>query len=825
MNWTGGRLQRHSSTDRKSTAQHLQKAHFARVQQNLRNGSLANKQSPAKFSVFGIDIRNRDRLEQYLSPAIQCSTFNGDNGSQRRQTSLNPAQVPPRSASDRHASQSQDSGVRRPQRPVSVKRDPTLALEEEDLYSASPPPRPVKRKHGNAETESDMASVSPKLRQQKETMSDIKRRLLRKRDWVGVTIQKPLELFYGPVKDREDIGRRRKVKHDQRAKYRSAHSYIESPFPARNRPHAYNDRRMEHIERSQPIAPDVRISINGRTVPPGVSSSTGKRRGPSTGGRGSSRAVSSEVLLLDSGSSRGVFDNSYTRKRYAESGKSESLLLGSSRATSRRRPDESCQRSHSLLALSSHDDLFGSEEDLEWDQGWAGVTADSLAKLQQNFQGHSDVAKSLSGGLRETVQDVDLHRSLRPGQEVFSSSSAPMHHPRPRTSKRSVLLQEDSSQRTESNLAQLGKPQARISSSQQIQDEIWRSWVAPDNEGEEEDDQSYEEVPGKGWISPGPSMAPPDRPPTRFIPGEDAYSSELEAPDDPDQFKDMVSDDGVERSTHEDTSSQEEEVGPGGYERNTKEPLNAEKSSQNLEVSAGYGTLSNGEGGSADREVPHMPTAGGNNSAPHDTLPSEEDPDNIWRKFVFGSSNEAESIDRVAAGCTTDLGIEPGHSSMIAHQSSSHIENENFYSRSPPQSSTSQPSQFTGNSRVASMDCSKPGRTSVYTSNGSVPSSSFGPATTSGAVRARSTSSISHSDYGFAQKRQQKVVFTKPRPFIGRISRLDVARDEEPLHIGRGFRDASGEEYTPGPKKKRNKHLSHLAESDEQDELESIEDD
>jgi len=816
MNWTGGRLQRHSSTNRKSTAQHLQKAHFARVQQNLRNGSLANKQSPAKFSVFGIDIRNRDRLEQYLSPAIQSSRFSGDNGPQRRQSSLNPAQVPSRPPSDRHASQSQDRRVRRPQRPVPVKRDPSQALDD-DLYSATPPPRPVKRKHGITDTESDIASVSQDLQQQKETMSDIKR-LLRKGDWVGVTIQKPLELVYGSVKDREDIGRRRKVKQDQRARYRSAHSYIESPFPARNRSHAYNDRRMEHMERSQPIAPDVRISIGGRTVPPGVSSSTGKRRGPSTGGRRSSRAVSSEVLLLDSESSRGVFDNRHTKERYAESGKSESLLLASSRATSRRRPDESSQRSLSLLALSSHDDFLGSEEDHERHQGWAGVTADSLAKLQQNFQGRSDVPEKVSNGFREkTVPDVDLHRSLRPGQEVFSSSSAPIHHPRPRTSKRSVLLfQEDSSQLAESNLAQLGKPQARLSSSQQIQDDIWRSWVAPESEGEEEDDQSYGELLGNGWISPGPSMAPPIRPPTRFIPGEDAYSSELEAPDDPDQVQDMVSDGGSGRSNLEDKLSQKEKVEEG--ERQNMESLGG-TSAQDVIANTLRGTSSNGNGG------PALP-------APDDTSQSE-DPDNIWRKFVFGSSDEIESPNQSAAGHTAVLGRELGHSAMIAHQSSGHIVEDDLQAQSPTQYSTSQPSQWTGNSRVPSMDQSNPvpssasrdGRTSMYASNGSVLSSSSGPAPTSRAVRARSPSSTSHSDYSFSQNRQQKVVFTKPRPFIGRNSKVDATPDEEPLHIGRGLRDVSDEEYTPRLKEKRNKPVSHFAESDEQDELEPIEDD
>ncbi|KAH9212514.1 hypothetical protein DL95DRAFT_391462, partial [Leptodontidium sp. 2 PMI_412] len=68
MNWTGGGLHRHSSTNLiKGSAKERQKQHFAKVQQNLRAGILANKKSPIKFSVFGIDIRDRQRLDQKLA--------------------------------------------------------------------------------------------------------------------------------------------------------------------------------------------------------------------------------------------------------------------------------------------------------------------------------------------------------------------------------------------------------------------------------------------------------------------------------------------------------------------------------------------------------------------------------------------------------------------------------------------------------------------------------------------------------------------------------------------------------------------------------------
>jgi len=57
MNWTGGRLSRHSRKAEDSVI-NKQKQHFARVRNNLTNGSA--KRSPAKWSIFdGINVEVR----------------------------------------------------------------------------------------------------------------------------------------------------------------------------------------------------------------------------------------------------------------------------------------------------------------------------------------------------------------------------------------------------------------------------------------------------------------------------------------------------------------------------------------------------------------------------------------------------------------------------------------------------------------------------------------------------------------------------------------------------------------------------------------------
>ncbi|KAK0102484.1 hypothetical protein ONS95_006100 [Cadophora gregata] len=835
MNWTEGRLQRHSSTNRKSTAQQRQKAHFARVQQNLRNGSLNNKNSPVRFSVFGIDVRDRERLDQYLSPAVQGSAVKCDDGARRPRDSLESAQLLLHPVPERRASKSRDCESSQRRRPAPLKRNPSQAPED-DLYGATPPPRPIKRKHNAGVSESDMASVS-EGKTVKEPLSEIRRRLLRRGDWVGVTRQKPLELVYGSVKDGKDIGRRRKVNEQHRARYRSAQSQIESPFPARNRSHQYEFRGGQHMEGSQPIAPDVRIFIGGRKVPPGVSSSTGRRYGASTSGKRSSRAVSSEMLLLDSGSSRGVLHDGHTRDQYENSRRTESLLLASSRATSHCRLYEATRRSHSLLALSSQDDLPGWDEEQEQDQGWAGVTEDSLAKLQQNFQGSSESGdKSSDRSSRKAAPDVNLRRNLHPGQEIFSSSSAPMHHPKPRTSKRSVLLQEGSSQLAESNLAQLGKLKSAVSSSQQHQDEIWRSWVVAEGAGEDDDEQSSEGLLGDGWISPGPSMAPPMRPPTRFIPDEDAYSSELEAPDDPDQVQEVVSGDGSEESSQGNSASQDEVSVLGEDGDLTMKSMEIAAHSQNAEASMVHCTSRNGEKDSTDIRVSLLSPHGAVVRVPDLAMPAPHpasqagDPDELWRKFVFGRSDEVMSPDCSTAEHSNPCTKAPGHSSIIGNPSSGQKVLNTFHSQSSAQPESSQRPQSTDNSREHSLaqpnsfisSPTRDRRTSMYASNGPVSSSSYGHAQTSTAIHARSPSSLSCSDYSYPHKRPQKVLFTKPKPFIGRNSNVDVARDEVPLYMEQGSRNDE-EDFIAGQKRKNIDHVSHFAE-DELGELESIED-
>jgi len=71
---------------------------------------------------------------------------------------------------------------------------------------------------------------------------------------------------------------------------------------------------------------------------------------------------------------------------------------------------------------------------------------------------------------------------------------------------------------------------------------------------------------------------------------------------------------------------------------------------------------------------------------------------------------------------------------------------------------------------------------------------------------------------------QRKIVYTKPRPFVGSKSSSKPPVEEEPFHIGRGLRNRAED---PGTKRrrKRQRGVCSLVGTDEEDELESIESD
>lgn len=813
MNWTGGGLQRHSIT--KSSGAQRQKEHFARVQQRLRGGGAANKQSPAKFSVRDFDARNSQNHQRGLIGTRQGPISNRSQSLQPSSTLL-PGPRLSRSPYSNQTAKSQTakphgSPVPRPHRPVQIKTERNRVPDGD--YNATPPPRPTKRKREASELLSNAGSIIEQ-RPGEESLSEKKRKLLRKGDWIGVTMQKPLQLAFASPRDGQNIGRRRKVTDGHRPKYQGQQRIV-SPFAARRR--ANNSHDIDAHEQPATSRQDVRISIDGRAVAPGMSSSSAPRRhgSLSTAGRRSMQAASTDSMLLDKESIRGV--QSRQAMEYEDSPAANSQI----------RQTSSVGRASTsiLFEPGSHDWSWEGLESSQLEQGWAGVTAYSLEQLQSNFQGqkannaeHPNTTSRPHTRSSKVTPTSDLRRSLRPGQVVFSSSSASIHHPRPKTSKRSVLLSSEASDIAASNTAQVGKSKSIVPSSQVLEHEMWKTWIAPEDGDEPEDNGFIHSCPtGAGSISPGVSVMSAPRLASKHIPvveEGDEDISELEVPDAYEDEEDDISEHIPDISI----------------------PSRTEHRSQPLRTNSARLSSAQARAPPSRQAIPQQIEKQPHPSAVVPTIQkiqTEEDQDAVWRKFVFGSSSDEVDPPEPELNPSVN-GMFQGSPSMIAHPPTEMDLESSGRTRSDRPTTSSTSYLMNTSPAVPKINSWEPhrksdaadhfhigdGQASIQALNGSdaVSTSDFAPTTM--ADDGTSPSKSSDEAHTGSNKPRKRVLFTKPRPFVGRHAPLDPV-DEEPVYIGRmGGGDQGTSRVRAGDKS------GYMAvNEDEQDELESIEDD
>ena len=174
MNWTGGRLKRHSKANGNQLLK-SQKQYFAKARQQLQNGPGAAP--PSRFSLF-----------EGLLPSDGYRTFG--------HTPLDP----------RHPSRALKGPNR--QNPSSSEREPRSSNVLSANNGVSEPISPVRR-------ESKSAQIL-KSREEPNSLDWIKQKLLRNSDWAGLAVAKPLSITFTPAEEMERIGRRRKVTKEER---------------------------------------------------------------------------------------------------------------------------------------------------------------------------------------------------------------------------------------------------------------------------------------------------------------------------------------------------------------------------------------------------------------------------------------------------------------------------------------------------------------------------------------------------------------------------------------------------------------------------------
>jgi hypothetical protein len=626
MNWTGGHLSRGSRGGAAVSLNQRQKEHFAKVQNNLRHGT--KKSSPIKWSIFGkIEVQQADQGGQSsVEPrGHRESSLPVTHDRQRYIENSYPR------SHDRYPSQTCDAQQTRQPSLGPAKQD-----DHDDLYSATPPVR--KRKHetyaaGNGVHKDEEVNFIAKKRQ----------RLLQKGDWVGITYQRPLQMTFPSPKHGDNFGRRRKVTDGHQARYASRQPTL-PPFAASTRP-------SPRQKRSHRGKTDVRIHIGDRVVPPGISSSTApskRTRGHSTPRRirDQPHVPSSDVMLLD---------NDEVLRSMSQNGVNESyenLFDDQDDVISKWDPH---RRSSYPPSKESADE----EDYRDYQTGRDG----------QQVNGEDD---QYAGDEYDSTQDFHIHfpmevgiryiseRSISPIAVGTSFSSTLIKHPIPQSSKVSSILRCDSSEVANSTVAQVGKVKTVVPSSQVLENEIWETWMAPLYDEKPFPGQVDEEdVEQERSISPGNSTAPARRL-TRHsarhyqmknVEVDDETASEV------DKASRMVNPSIPGSSSTADHSGRRElrcnvlRRDPEGPSKSGRfeEPM---RGTENLNKKTTWtsDTHTRKAGGRPEDQMGNLGVLPNGITAaklslgaqPKSVEKKEEDPDAIWRKFVFGSDEMDE---------------------------------------------------------------------------------------------------------------------------------------------------------------------------------------
>lgn len=635
MNWTGGRLSRHSGTS--NSVKDRQRQHFAKVQQSLRSGP--KKHSPIKWSFFDHFAEDHKRSQRENSATKQGTpqAYDRRDSPPTRQHHGHPLSDKnfPHQNSPRHSSRSQEQSYGRPVS-VPVKRQRSR-VPEDDLYNATPPPQEAKwqREDSAAITRTeDLPNEG-----EEDSLLEKRRKILRRGDWVGVSIQRPLQLAFASPRKEENIGRRRNIKDGHRARYSSNQLRITSPFPTRRRLLANPSSSQEGPQHREPPRTDVRISIGGRVVPPGVSSSSAPRRLGSclTTVCMRSLTTSSDVMLLDTKASV-----THVSPRMA-TGNFAAPIKYSARRCQSDNPDRSPPDASLGHEVEQVNHIPCEDGDVR--SGWPAEASEVASELKKKYQ-----AISSCGGSSESYSESYItgkspksnNKTIQPGRLIFSSSTASIHQPAPRSLKVSSLLRSSSSDIAESTMAQVGKDKPIIPSSQVLENEIWETWIAPEQKYDHSSDYPDLNDLGKAQrlsISPGVSNYHAQwRLGSVEDDSEDHHLRELQGPATGSEQS------GVPVSR---TSDAQTQSSPAPLQIEVKNPKDHVEEESDKSLSP------------LERKFPKVVA-----SDPPDHPLLEEDQNESWKKFLFGGIGDVLNIEvpKLECNAVESLGVRVGTS-------------------------------------------------------------------------------------------------------------------------------------------------------------------
>lgn len=486
MNWTGGRLQRHSGKSSRGGSggalTKRQKEHFAKVKANLRTGS--QKNVTTKWTIFDnivVEKPPRQLLENHFG------SLNNSEYSARQERGRN--EVEREHFPDLYKHKELISNPLCKELQYKQRNNSSSSFElvqrssiaDDDLYNATPPPLRIKREHAASSELRDAPQNNEARKSIEQSMEERRRSLLNQKDWVGLSTHHLPKLKFNQPRHDGDIGRRRKVKGGHRARYCKLQTRIGSPFAARNT-QMRKQQEAGYIEGGLPKN-DVRISIGGRIVPPGISSSSR----PTKVIRQSTPRIKHRILSSDDM----LLDDEYNMEDQEDLNSDRFLSIFEARING----NEEDENSTRMISSSADPDNYDTRRNQE---KHPNTRREPLFDIVSRNGISDDFGGKASPFSRTAVRSICDTRMKQP------MPIRPAQHP---------VLHLSSPKCNSSVLAQVGGLRSVVSEDQLMDNEMWKAWIPPstqhknyDDEGEGEGEEHLKDR--SVLISPGISAIP-----------------------------------------------------------------------------------------------------------------------------------------------------------------------------------------------------------------------------------------------------------------------------------------------------------------------------
>ncbi|KAF5875149.1 uncharacterized protein Bfra_003602 [Botrytis fragariae] len=465
MNWTGGRLQRHSGKSARGggggALTKRQKEHFAKVNANLRTGR--QKNVTTEWTIFDNIIVEQSHRQSFGNNVdsvknSECSLRQGRGRNEVERKHFTDLYKHNDLTSTPLCRDLQYEQKNNRSSPFEIVQRSSIA--DDDLYNATPPPLKIKREYAaSSELRDDLQNYEAQEATE-QSMEEIRRNLLKQKDWVGLNIHHLPKLRFNQPRHDEDIGRRRKVKGGHRARYSKLQTRIRSPFAARNT--QMREQQEAGYMEGRPPKNDVRISIGGRVVPPGMSSSSRptkviRQSTPRT----KHRMLSSDDMLLD--------DECIVEDQ--EDLNSDRFLSIFEATIHGNGEDDTSTR---IIPSSRGPENHGTH-------GNQGKGANTRREPLLNITNGNGASNKFGG--KESPFSRTAVRSICDTRMKQPMPIRPAHHP---------VLRLSSPKCNSSVLGQIGGLRSVVSEDQLMNNEMWKAWIPPPTEGTEH--KNYDEA-------------------------------------------------------------------------------------------------------------------------------------------------------------------------------------------------------------------------------------------------------------------------------------------------------------------------------------------